>query len=214
MDHITWNSKFAYAVGLITADGNLSPDRRHMAFVSKNIELMHAFKNCLGLKNRISSKPSGYCKDRKYYVVQFGNVKLYNFLTNIGLMPNKSKNIGPLLIPAAYFADFLRGLIDGDGSIGYFMHPESSKKQFRIRIVSASIHFLEWLRKKLTISLGTKGSIRCVPRAYQLNYYKKDSHKIANFIYYDKDVVSLKRKYENAKLMFTREWRNWHTLTA
>jgi len=151
-------------------------------------------------------KRSGYSKDssKKYYVVQFGNVKMYNFLTNIGLGPNKSKTIGPLLIPPAYLADFLRGLIDGDGSIGYFMHPESKKKQFRIRITSASERFLEWLRKRLIMRLDIKGSIEKVARAYQLNYYKGDSCKIVRFMYYSDKVPCLKRKYDRAMLMNVR----------
>ncbi len=200
----------------MTSDDNLSPDGRHLAFVSKDIDQINTFKRCLGLKNKTSIKKSGYTKDPKkiYYVVQFGNVKMYNFLTDIGLSPNKSKAIGPLLIPPAYLPDFLRGLIDGDGSIGYFMHPESKEKQFRVRIASASIQFLEWLRKRLTMRLGIKGSINKVVRAYQLNYYKGDSCKIVKFMYYSNRVPCLKRKYDRAMLMNVRAWRNWQTLTA
>ncbi len=207
MKNLTWDTNFAYAVGLITSDGNLSPDGRHLAFVSTDMALIDTFKKCLGLKNRISlKKKSGYSKDnkKKCYVVQFGDVKLYSFLTNIGLGPNKSKTIGPLLIPSAYLADFLRGLIDGDGSIGYFMHPESKRKQFRIRITSASAQFLEWLRKRLTMRLGIKGSIEKVVRAYQLNYYKGDSCKLVRFMYYSDRVPCLGRKLNRAMLMNVR----------
>lgn len=216
MEKLGWNTNFAYALGLITSDGNLSPDGRHMIFVSKDIDLINTFKNCLNLKNKISLKKSGYSNDvnRKYYVVQFGNIRLYHFLTDIGLSPNKSKAIKSLLIPPAYIADFLRGLIDGDGSIGYFMHPESKKKQFRIRITSASMHFLDWLRRRLTMQIGTKGSIEKVPRAYQLNYYKGDSSRIVKFIYYSDKVPCLKRKLDKARLIKVREWRNWNTCTA
>lgn len=199
-----WNTNFAYALGLITSDGNLSSDGRHLAFISTDMDLIETFKKCLDLKNRVSLKKSdGYSmgNKKKCYVVQFGNVKLYNFLTDIGLGPNKSKTIGSLLIPPAYLADFLRGLIDGDGSIGYFMHPESKRKQFRIRITSASRLFLEWLRKRLTMSIGIKGSIEIVPRAFQLNYYKDDSKKIVKFMYYSKDVPCLDRKFAKAKLI-------------
>ena len=84
MKNLIWSTNFAYALGLITSDGNLSSDGRHMAFVSKDLDLINTFKDCLDLKNKVSLKRSGYSKDpsKKYYVVQFGNVKLYNFLTN------------------------------------------------------------------------------------------------------------------------------------
>ncbi len=38
-------------------------------------------------------------------------------LAEIGLTPAKSKTIGALAVPKAMFIPFLRGVIDGDGSI-------------------------------------------------------------------------------------------------
>ena len=50
---IEWSPKFAYALGLLATDGNLSPDGRHMVFVSKDLDLINIFKECLDLKNKI-----------------------------------------------------------------------------------------------------------------------------------------------------------------
>ena len=196
-----WNSDFAYGVGLITTDGCLSPDKRHIEFSSKDLELVTSFKKCFNLTNKICKKSRGGFPRKLYHRVQFGNVHLYKFLMSIGLSSRKSKIIKALQIPDSIFADFLRGVIDGDGSIGYFMHPESKKKQFRIRIASASKIFLEWLRIKLRVILKTKGSIKKYPRCYELCYYKADSLKIANFIYYRKNLRSLKRKQNIASLI-------------
>lgn len=33
---IKWSPKFAYCIGLITSDGNLSKDGRHISFTSKD----------------------------------------------------------------------------------------------------------------------------------------------------------------------------------
>ena len=159
------NSNLSYVIGLLTADGNLSSDGRHITFVSKDLDLIHIFKK------------------------------------GLGLTPNKSKTIKNLLIPDRYFSDFLRGLIDGDGTIGYFMHPESKQKQFRIRIASGSRDFLEWLKREINKFLGTKGSIRQVTRAYELCYYTEASRKLRDFIYYRNDIFCLRRKFEIAKLM-------------
>ncbi|MBU4311659.1 MAG: hypothetical protein KJ706_02935 [Candidatus Omnitrophica bacterium] len=213
---LIWNTNIAYAIGLMTADGNLSSDGRHMTFVSKDLDLIRIFKRCFSLRNKISKKSSGYSKDKnkRYYFVQFGNVRLYNFLKDIGLTPNKSKTIKNLFIPDGYFSDFLRGLIDGDGNIGYFMHPESKLKQFRIRVASGSRDFLEWLNRQINKFLDIRGSIRQVTRAYELCYYKKASKKLVDFIYYKSDIVYLKRKFKIAKLMETREWWNWQTHTV
>ncbi|MFH1593143.1 MAG: LAGLIDADG family homing endonuclease [Candidatus Omnitrophota bacterium] len=216
METITWSNKLAYVVGLLTADGNLSPDGRHMTYVSKDRDLIQSFKDCLELKNKISRKTSGYSKDKvkRYYVMHFGNVRLYNFFTDIGLCPNKSKVLKTLLIPPVYFPDFFRGLIDGDGNIGYFMHPESRHKQFRIRIASGSRAFLEWLNTVVEMRLGVKGSIHTIKRGFHLSYYMQATAKIIDFIYYKKNVIALKRKRRIAALIATREWWNWNTRTA
>ena len=53
---IQWSPKLAYAIGLMATDGNLSKDGRHLAFVSKDLQLIRTFKNCLGLKVKIAKK--------------------------------------------------------------------------------------------------------------------------------------------------------------
>ena len=110
-----WNPSTAYAIGLLTADGNLSPDGRHFEFCSKDLENVVHFRKCLQLKTRISLKRRGTKPYRTYYRTQFGNVKLYRFLLELGLRPRKSRTLESVAIPKEFFADFLRGLWDGDG---------------------------------------------------------------------------------------------------
>lgn len=198
-----WNNNFAYGVGLITADGCLSPDKRHIEFSSKDIELVDNIKKSFKLKNKICRKRRGTFPRTKCYRVQFGDVGFYNFLIKIGLCSCKSHKLGTLRIPKQFFADFLRGVIDGDGSIDYYMHPESKEKQFRIRISSASKSFLEWLKKEIDKGLKIKGIIRHTTKAYELCYYKKASVRIVNFVYYSKSILFLKRKFKLASLLFS-----------
>lgn len=51
MDSISliWNTKFAYAVGLMTTDGCLSKDKRHIDFTSKDLEQILNFQKCLNI---------------------------------------------------------------------------------------------------------------------------------------------------------------------
>jgi len=46
---VKWTPNFAYAIGLITSDGNLSPDGRHLNLTSKDREIVVMFKDCLGI---------------------------------------------------------------------------------------------------------------------------------------------------------------------
>src|SRR3989344_1497733 len=147
---IKWSSSFAYAIGLLATDGNLSPDGRHINFTSKDKELIQSFCRCLGVKNRIGKKARGYGKEKKYFVVQFGDVSFYHFLISIGITPKKSKTIGELKIPDAYFFDFLRGHHDGDGTFYSYWDPRwRSSFMFYTEFISASKKHIDWIRNKL-----------------------------------------------------------------
>lgn len=125
-NEITWSQNLAYAIGLFVADGSLSKDKRHFDFTSKDPDQVKNFALCLGLKNQITTKSRGVTGcDKKYYHVQFGNVDFYRFLNTIGIKNNKSLSIERVLLPNDFFPDFLRGLLDGDGSISISSHPES-----------------------------------------------------------------------------------------
>src|SRR5579859_6138909 len=142
---IKWSKNLAYAIGLIVTDGSLSVDKRHITLVSKDIDQLENFAKALHLNNKISLHSSNYNPDGNCFHITFGNVNLYNFLLKIGLTPNKTKTISKLVIPQKYYADFIRGCIDGDGNISYVNHPESQHLQLRLRLASASLSFLIWI---------------------------------------------------------------------
>ena len=86
----TWSAKLAYIIGLIATDGNLSPDGRHISFISSEIEMIRMFRKYLNTKAKIGRKKSGYT-DKKGYVVQIGDKNFYKFLEGF---------IRPPVIPA------------------------------------------------------------------------------------------------------------------
>lgn len=206
MDIIAWSNNFAYGVGLLATDGCLSSDNRHIEFSSKDKERVANFKECFRITNRITLKRRGTFPKTQCYRVQFGNVKLYDFLIKIGLYPHKSHTLRELKIPKKFFADFLRGVIDGDGCIDYFMHSESEEKQFRIRIASASRNFFEWLSYMLSGLLHIKRNIQCTSKYCQLCYYKKAFRRLVKFIYLGPNIIFIKRKRLVAELLEKREW--------
>ena len=185
----------------MTTDGNLSKDGRHLNFTSKDEDLIILFKSCLNLQNKIGRKARGNLKIKKYFQVQFGDKNFYEFLLSLGLTPAKSKTISCLNIPNDFFADFLRGCIDGDGSIGIFKHPESQYHQLRTRLCSASMPFLQWIKEKILGNAGIKtGWIEEKNNVSVLVYAKGDSIELLNYIYYPNVEYYLKRKYNIAKL--------------
>lgn len=181
-----WTGELAYAIGLITSDGSLSIDRRHINFTSKDRVLVQTFKESLGIENRIGRKARGYEREKKYYQVQFGDVLFYQFLVSLGLTPNKSKTIAALAIPDRHFFDFLRGHFDGDGTFYSYWDPRwKSSFMFYTVFISASMAHLLWLRAQLHRFLDVKGHITYGEKrnAYHLKYAKAESLKILPKLY-------------------------------
>lgn len=200
-----WSPDLAYAVGLLVTDGNLSNDARHITMRSAEIVMLDNFKCCLGLSNKVSS-------DRRngntYFRVQFGNVQFYDWLMRIGLMPAKSLIIGAIEIPDKYFPDYLRGCIDGDGSI--ITYPDTyncykgrqyTTQRLFIKVVSASERHIVWLRDRIRQLTRLHGAIikkhprdeKHVP-LWELKFAKKESLQIIQWIYYLPSVPCLERK--------------------
>jgi hypothetical protein len=201
-DDIRWSSALAYAVGLIATDGNLSPDGRHIIFVSKDKEQIRTFKNCLGIKNKISRKKGGYTGKEDYYVVQFGDVVLYKWLLEIGLTQNKSRTTGKLKVPDRYFFDFLRGHFDGDGSCFSYWDPRwKSSFMFYVVFNSASLTHIEWLRKTLNRLSNVTGHVCQDGRKiiWQLKYAKRESKVVIKCLYRRRNAPCLMRKYKKLR---------------
>jgi hypothetical protein len=192
---IKWSSKFAYAIGLITTDGCLSSDKRHISLVSKDKEQIDNFIECLGLTNSIGNHNVGSINPALR--VQFGDVLFFRFLVSIGLTPHKSKTLRGIKVPNKYFFDFLRGHFDGDGTFYSYWDPRwRSSFMFYTCFDSASKMHIEWLRSKIKQRLGISGHITksINDSVYQLKYAKADSLKLLPKLYYDDGVVCLSRK--------------------
>lgn len=191
-----WSSDFSYVLGLITSDGNLSPDGRHINFTSKDYEQVLHFKEILSLSNKIGIKHRGTDQTKNYFCIQFGDVKFYQFLLSIGLSAKKSKILKEIEVPDKYFADFLRGCFDGDGySYSYWDKKWPLSFRFYIGFVSASLDFLKWLKERVFVLYEIKGTIQKGGKsAYQLMFAKKSSIRLAEKLYYAKTLTFLSRK--------------------
>lgn len=195
-NHISkvWNSNLAYAVGLITTDGSLSKDGRHIDFTSKDFVQVQNLLNCLGLKTKISGKKSG--SGKLSYRAQIGNVEFYRFLESIGLFPKKSLLLGSISVPSEFFGDFLRGHFDGDGSFFSYYDPRWKKSlMFYSSFVSASKKHITWLRSKIKSVVGVAGhTTKSSGSVYQLKFAKRETLHLLAEMYYNHEVVCLDRK--------------------
>ncbi len=198
---LIWSPEFAYAIGLITTDGSLSKDGRHIVLTSKDREQLENFLKCLQVEKTIGKVKSGV--GTTYLRVQLGDVRFYRFLLTIGLMQNKTKILKEVQIPKEYFFDFLRGHLDGDGTFYSYMDKRwKSSYMFYTVFISASREHILWLQHEIYSFLGIQGHItkaKKIDWCYQLKYAKADSMKLIPKIYYADDVICLSRKREKIK---------------
>jgi hypothetical protein len=192
--YYAWSPSIAYCVGLITSDGCLSKDGRHLDLTSVDQDQLNNFCKAIGRDIYIAPKQNR--SSTPAFHIQFSDVAFYDFLLSVGLTPAKSHTIGALDIPAKYYADFLRGLFDGDGTTyGYKDVRWKSSFMFYISFAGASRPFLEYIHQMNIQHVGTlHGTIRLGTRAFSLTYAKNDSLKLAPFMYYRTGIPWLARK--------------------
>lgn len=171
---------------------------------SQDIELIHIVRKVLKATNSIGITRN---KRSEAYRVQIGNVRLYNWFVSIGLHPNKSRTLGKIDVPEKYFIDFLRGHLDGDGTItSYSDYSNVSKnkdyiyKRLTVRFLSGSKDHAEWLYEKIVKTTGVIGRLhKVIPNKnyapmYVIKFGKKDSLHLLPQLYHSKKAPCLKRK--------------------
>jgi len=206
--NFTWTPRLAYVVGLLTTDGNLSKDGRHITMRSSDIQLLNTFKKCLKLKGKIVQSKNDTLAQKPCYRIQFSNIQFFKWLLKIGLFPNKTYTIKSLDIPDQYFRDFLRGHLDGDGSITIYKDYYNTFKNLAyiydrlfVTFISASEIHIKWIRNNTLRLISLKGHIwKSKPQTsrkvsiWRVKYAKKESIRLLRWIYYKNNLPCLKRK--------------------
>lgn len=209
-----WTPALAYVVGLLTTDGNLSKDGRHITMRSSDLQLLRTFRDCLNISTQIrQSKNDGWAK-KPSYRVQFSNAQFYRWLLKIGLFPAKTYTIKKINVPDKYFRDFLRGHLDGDGSIityrdywNTFKDQKYIYTRLWVKFISMSKDHIDWIRRSIFKLLSIRGhksqgkiyQLHQSAGIWQLKFAKKESIQLLSWLYYHSDVPCLIRKRKIAE---------------
>ena len=133
-----WSDDMAYVLGIICADGNISKvNHGNRVSVVLHIDDEYLIKE---IYNSMESNHKTYYS-KNTAILSIDNKHIYNDLLNLGIIPNKSKTLGHIKVPKTYKAAFIRGVLDGDGSV--------DSKNKRAKIVTASKEFADCLSKTL-----------------------------------------------------------------
>ncbi|MEN0661094.1 LAGLIDADG family homing endonuclease [Caldifermentibacillus hisashii] len=135
------------------------------------------------------------------YEIQFRNFKVAQILNDWGLVERKSKKLLFPKIPKKFVGAFLRGFLDGDGSV-IIEQQKNSKgtyktKQFRLVFYTSSKQFrdslCELLKKEYTIT-GGSGFEKESGKYYLSIGNKQSVYTLCRLLYKDINVFGMERK--------------------
>ena len=175
-----WNPNSAYIIGFFAADGCVEPNLNRISCELSIKDYDHLFniKNIMNSENPICLK-----KTRNSCSLYIHNKKMVNDIINKGIIPNKTTRIKLPNVPDQYINDFIRGYIDGDGSIWY--NGNSIKLQ-----ILGNINFIQEICNKISSLYNINGHIyehnksTGTKNCYRLIYNGKKANFLLDNIYY------------------------------
>lgn len=195
-----WSSEMAYILGYIFADGNVAWDD-NKGYHTLTITASEKDKEHLETIRKIfdSTKPLTYGKSTKSYRLIVNSRVICKRLMKLGVIPRKSLIIKFPKISNSYLRDFIRGYVDGDGSLSYYNRKRSP--YFEIKICSGSKNFIIALEEKIYSEQNIRSRITAQGKnCYILRYFCARGLKLAEWLYEDAELYLVRKynKYEMA----------------
>ena len=200
----------AYCLGFIAADGCNYPKKGTISMSLEECDKEILEKICLLMDNTrpleyldYSNKHDfGYSYKNQYRMLIFSS-HMCNALINVGIMPSKSNQLKfPDFLNDELISHYLRGLSDGDGTLGY-KNVESFTNRSGKRLyysLTSTIYMCEsvalYLKDKLDIDTKIVEARNHNGITYTLNIIKKDDVDIFLEWLYCDSTIFLKRKHD------------------
>lgn len=192
----------AYFLGLLFSDGYVKKDEKRSPMIGISLkvsdkDILEKLRNELNITSKLSYDKR---EKKEAAILSLRNEKLANDLEKYGIIPNKTYLTKHLPeVPKKFLRHFLRGLVDGDGTIY-----KNKKGQWSIELCSyhqsicqdfqdLCLSFLDEQNRTKIANYGT---------AYHVKFGRKlQVRQLATALYKDSKVY-LTRKYELAKQIF------------
>jgi hypothetical protein len=189
-----------YWAGFIAADGFIA--RGNVCIELNSIDDEHLKKLCrFSGRDEFLWKRSRLRKERlvEYSSISLNSQKIADDLNhNFNIVPAKSKILEPPSeIPQHLISHYIRGYIDGDGSIGW----HKGNKSLRLSLCSGSKQLLDWVAENIKLGSKSEGNPSVVKRnnadTYVIEYNGKYCIGILDWLYEDSTPETrLCRKHE------------------
>ena len=200
----TWTSEMAYILGFLATDGSIVETKIKIGLQRRDCELLEKINKAIEGNYPITFLEKKSKATNNFYFetasLEISSIPMVEDLKKLGVTENKTFTIKSFkeIVPNDYEIDFLRGVIDGDGGFDIVKGPKKIGKDIRMRVSSASLEFIEYL-KELTDKYKIRSSGIKIDNKnrkntlYVLNYSTKSS-----IIYY-------KLAYQNASIYLKRK---------
>ena len=186
----------AYILGLIMADGcvrNKREDQPYLSLELIDLDIIEKVQKELNSDSKISisDRKRKHLKNEKVtYRFSVADKKMCEDLSKYGIVPLKTRKTDWLTqdIPIELKRHYLRGLFDGDGSIGYYGN------RWCISLTNNHPEFLEDVGLWIEDLLGFKcPKVSKTNTSNRITYTGKKALKVINLLYHD-NTISIIRK--------------------
>ena len=182
----------AYVLGFFAADGNLTIGKRgnhYLEFTLCDKYIIEKIRTILSSNHKISERKSQKENYKNSFRIQIGSKILFQDLTKIGFVLNKSKTLAYPMVPIKYLRHFVRGYFDGDGCVftGVYKRNNrpSNNKVLSSGFISGTKSFLEKLQVILARRAKINGGTLYYSKGFRLTFSIKDSLRLYKFLYKD-----------------------------
>jgi hypothetical protein len=186
-----FNPEMAYVLGLIVSDGCLctSGGSSRLSIKSVDLSLLEMVKEMM--LSEYGIYPCGFSdRVRPTWKLEISNRQIISDLRDLGICERKTSAVLFPDIPSEIGPDFIRGVFDGDGYVGWRWDKTNGNC-----VVDANILGTEQLLAPMPQVLGVKPIIVPCPGVYSLRVRNHEGlASMYRVMYHSSDVPCLQRK--------------------
>lgn len=197
-----WSPEMSYVLGFIAADGNIchSGNAHTLHIASDDVDVIEKIKKVMNYSGPIHQKSR--FNQKISYSLRICDKEIFSDLNNLGVTERKSLTLNPK-VNRLYVKDFVRGFLDGDGTvcIKNTKYPSNLTVVFYTASQPMAIFVQDFLKKSLKDLY--RGNIRSQLSKFGNPYYSlglghKASAKLFQLLYKN-STIHMERKYKKFK---------------
>jgi hypothetical protein len=184
-----WTPDMAYVLGLWWTDGFMyikpNTGAHEVRIASNDLEHLKTIAQAVSGKYDLRKVAS----HSNTYVISFCSVQMYQDIQAHGGTPHKSRTIGFPYVPPELLPHFVRGVVDGDGTLAWngdrpVLHIYSGSRQFLVDIAAAIEHATGMYAPNVSANRAL----------WYIKWSTIRAKSLASWLYFDNPGIALERK--------------------